>query len=61
MSDTAPGGTANMHAEAAMRRDRTAGIVVLAAGLLGLAACGLRGPKAPGREVVTPLLQEEAN
>jgi predicted small lipoprotein YifL len=44
-----------------MRRDRTAGIVVLAAALLGLAACGLRGPKAPGREVVTPLLQKEAN
>ena len=44
-----------------MRRDRTAGIVVLAATLLGLAACGLRGPKAPGREVVTPLLQQEAN
>jgi predicted small lipoprotein YifL len=39
----------------------TAGIVTLAAALLGLAACGPRGPKAPGREVVTPLLQKEAS
>jgi predicted small lipoprotein YifL len=43
------------------RRDGTAGALVLAAALLGLAACGPRGPKAPGREVVTPLLQQEAD
>jgi hypothetical protein len=49
-----------MRAEARMGRDRTAGIVALAAALLGVAACS-RGPKAPGREVVTPLLQKEAN
>jgi predicted small lipoprotein YifL len=44
-----------------MRRGGTTGIVILAATLVGLAACGPRGPKAPGREVVTPLLQKEAN
>ncbi|HSD26065.1 MAG TPA: hypothetical protein VLL75_02125 [Vicinamibacteria bacterium] len=43
-----------------MRRERTAGVVVLAA-LLGVAACGRMGSKAPGRAVVTPLLQKEAN
>ena len=43
-----------------MKTDATAGIVILAATLAGLAACGPRGPKAPGREVVTPLLQQEA-
>ena len=43
-----------------MRSDWTAGVVLLAATLAGLAACGPRGPKAPGREVVTPLLQQEA-
>jgi predicted small lipoprotein YifL len=43
-----------------MRRGGTTGIVILAATLAGLAACGPRGPKAPGREVVTPLLQKEA-
>ena len=44
-----------------MRRDGTTGIVILAASLAGLAACGPRGPKAPGREVVTSLLQKEAS
>jgi len=44
-----------------MRRGGTTGIVILAATLVGLAACGPRGPKAPGREVVTPLLQKEAS
>jgi predicted small lipoprotein YifL len=44
-----------------MRRGATTGIVILAAALAGLAACGPRGPKAPGREVVTPLLQKEAS
>ncbi len=44
-----------------MTVQRTAGIVVLAAALPGLAACGRMGSKAPGREAVTPLLQKEAN
>ncbi len=44
-----------------MTRERTAGIVALAAALLGLAACGRMGSRAPAREVVTPLLQKEAN
>ncbi len=44
-----------------MTRERTAGIVALAAALLGLAACGRIGSRAPAREVVTPLLQKEAN
>lgn len=44
-----------------MRRDGTAGFVILAAALTGLAACGRRGPEVPGREVVTPLLQQEAS
>jgi len=43
-----------------MKRDGTTGIVILAATLAGLAACGPKGPKVPGREVVTPLLQQEA-
>jgi hypothetical protein len=49
-----------MRAEAGMTRERTAGIVAVAA-LLGVAACGRMGSKAPAREVVTPLLQKEAN
>jgi predicted small lipoprotein YifL len=44
-----------------MKTHATAGIVVLAAALLGLGACGLRGPKAPGQEAVTTLLQKEAS
>ena len=44
-----------------MRRDRTAGVVILAAALTALAACGPRAPEIPGREVVTPLLQQEAD
>jgi predicted small lipoprotein YifL len=44
-----------------MRRDRTAGVVILAAALAGLAGCGRKGPEAPGRELVTPLLQREAD
>ena len=44
-----------------MKTDATAGIVILGVALLGLASCGPRGPKAPGREVVTPLLQQEAD
>jgi predicted small lipoprotein YifL len=37
-----------------------AGVVILASALAGLAACGRGGPKAPAREVVTPLLRQEA-
>ncbi len=45
-----------------MTVQRTAGVVAIAAlFLLGLAACGRIGSRAPGREVVTPLLQKEAN
>jgi len=43
-----------------MTRHGTAGVVAIAAALLGLAACGRLGSKAPGRDVVTPLLQQEA-
>jgi predicted small lipoprotein YifL len=43
-----------------MRRERTAGVVILAWALAALTACGRGGPKPPGREVVTPLLQQEA-
>lgn len=43
-----------------MSRERTAGVAVLAVALAALASCGRGGPKAPGREVVTPLLQQEA-
>jgi hypothetical protein len=50
-----------MRAEAGMRPERTAGVVAIAAVLWGLAACGTRAPKAPAREVVTPLLQSEAD
>jgi hypothetical protein len=50
-----------MRAEAGMTRQRTAGFVVTAATLSVLAACGVGGPRSPGREVVTPLLQSEAN
>jgi hypothetical protein len=44
-----------------MTRLGTAGVVVLAAVLFGLAACRPKAPEAPGREVVTPLLQHEAD
>jgi len=44
-----------------MTRERTAGIVAIAAALVGLAACGSRGPKPPARDVATSLLQSEAN
>jgi hypothetical protein len=43
-----------------MRRDGTAGLVVLAAALTGLGGCGRKGGEVAGREVVTPLLQQEA-
>ena len=44
-----------------MTRDETAGVVILAAALAGLAACGPKAPDIPGREVVTPLLRQEAD
>jgi len=36
-------------------------MVLLAATLAGLAACGRKGPEGPRREVVTALLQQEAD
>jgi hypothetical protein len=44
-----------------MRRDRTAGVAILATVLAAFAGCGRKGSDAPGREVVTPLLQQEAD
>jgi predicted small lipoprotein YifL len=47
-----------------MRRDGTAGLVILAAAaaaLAGLGGCGRKGPEVPGREAVTALLQQEAD
>jgi hypothetical protein len=44
-----------------MGRDRTAGVVILAAALTGLGGCGRKGADVPGREVVTSLLQQEAD
>ena len=43
-----------------MRRSGRLFTLVLAATLLALPGCGRRGPAGPGREVVTPLLQQEA-
>jgi hypothetical protein len=50
-----------MRAEAGMARERTAGLVGVAAALVAPAACGARGPKPPAREEVLALLQQEAN
>jgi len=44
-----------------MRRDRTAGVVIFAVALAALAACGRKGPDAPARDVLTALLQKEAD
>jgi predicted small lipoprotein YifL len=44
-----------------MRQRRAPGIVLLAAVATTIAACGPKGPERPGREVVTPLLQREAD
>jgi hypothetical protein len=38
-----------------------AGVVILAAALVGAAACKPKAPDVPGREIVTPLLQREAD
>jgi predicted small lipoprotein YifL len=43
-----------------MRRSGRLGTLALAATLLVLPGCGRKGPSGPGREVVTPLLQQEA-
>jgi hypothetical protein len=50
-----------MRAEAGMTRHRTTVVVAIGAALVGLSGCGRIGSKGPGREVVTPLLQKEAN
>lgn len=44
-----------------MSRTRTAGVVILAAALAALVGCGRKGPEAPGRDVLTALLQKEAD
>jgi len=43
-----------------MRRSARLTTVALAATLLALPGCGRKGPAGPGRDVVTPLLQREA-
>lgn len=43
-----------------MREARARGIVIFAAILAAVVACGRRGPERPTREAVTPLLQREA-
>jgi len=44
-----------------MSRTRTAGVVILAAALAAVAACGRKGPEAPTRDELTALLQKEAD
>ena len=44
-----------------MTRAGTTGVVILAAALVGVAACKPKAPDIPGREVVTPFLQQEAD
>jgi hypothetical protein len=44
-----------------MTRRRTTGFVIVAAALACVAACRPKAPDGPGREVVTPLLQREAD
>jgi predicted small lipoprotein YifL len=43
------------------RGGRVGTVILLAVALAATAACGRRGPKAPGREAVTQLLQQEAD
>lgn len=43
-----------------MQRSGRLGLLALAATLLALPGCGRKGSAGPGREVVTPLLQQEA-
>lgn len=44
-----------------MSKTRTAGVVILAAALAAVAACGRKGPDAPARQELTALLQKEAD
>ena len=44
-----------------MSRTRTAGVVILAAALVAVAACGRKGPDAPARDELLALLQKEAD
>lgn len=44
-----------------MTRHGTAGVVILVTALVGVAACRPKAPDIPGREMVTPLLQREAD
>jgi len=44
-----------------MRRSGRLATLALATALLALPGCGRKGPSGPGREVVTPLLQQEAD
>jgi predicted small lipoprotein YifL len=43
-----------------MREARAKRVVILAAALAAVLACGKKEPDRPGRDVVTPLLQREA-
>jgi len=44
-----------------MSRNRTAGVVILAAALAVVAGCGRKGPDAPARDALLALLQKEAD
>ncbi len=44
-----------------MSKTRTAAVVILAAALAAVAACGRKGPDAPARQELTALLQKEAD
>jgi hypothetical protein len=44
-----------------MSRNRTAGVVILAAALAVVAGCGRKGPDAPARNELLALLQKEAD
>lgn len=44
-----------------MTREETAGVVILAAALVGVGACRPKAPETSGRERVTLLLQQEAD
>lgn len=44
-----------------MSKTRTAGVVILAAALAAVAACGRKGPEAPAHHELLALLQKEAD
>ena len=44
-----------------MSKNRTAGVVILAAALAAVAACGRKGPDGPARDELLALLQTEAD